>query len=68
MNKANYNVSNLVNTECKTQVKNALDKVKGVQKVGVSLNTGTIEVDYNEPADEDQIKSCIEQTGFTIEN
>jgi len=68
MNKANYNVSNLVNTEYKTQVKNALDKVKGVQKVGVSLNTGTIEVDYNEPADEDQIKSCIEQTGFTIEN
>ena len=68
MNKANYNVSNLVNTEGKTQVKNALDKVKGVQKVGVSLNTGTIEVDYNEPADEDQIKSCIEQTGFTIES
>ena len=47
MNKANYNVSNLVNTECKTQVKNALDKVKGVQKVGVSLNTGTIEVGYH---------------------
>ena len=68
MNKANYNVSNLLNTECKTQVKNALDKVKGVQNVGVSLATGTIEVDYNEPADEEQIKNCIEQTGFTIES
>ncbi len=66
MDKIHYTVSNLLNTECKTQVKNALDKVKGVQRVGVSLPTGVIEVEYNEPADKEQIKNCIEQTGFNI--
>jgi copper chaperone len=66
MNKAYFNISNMANSECKTQVKNALDKVKGVQKVGVSLVAGSIMVDYNQPADEIQIKNCIEHTGFTI--
>ena len=53
MNKIHYDVSNLSNSEGKTQVKNALDKIKGVQKVRVSLEAGTIEVDYNEPADKE---------------
>lgn len=66
MDKIYYTVSNLLNMECKTQVKNALDKVKGVQRVGVSLPAGVIEVEYNEPADKEQIKTCIEQTGFNI--
>lgn len=66
MNKIHYDVSNLSNSEGKTQVKNALDKIKGVQKVRVSLEAGTIEVDYNEPADKDQIKTCIEKSGFPV--
>jgi copper chaperone len=66
MNNVHYNVSDLMNSECKTQVKNALEKIKGVQKIHVSLPAGTIEVDYNEPADKDQIRNCIEKTGFTI--
>jgi copper chaperone CopZ len=43
-----------------------LDKIKGVQKVGISLKSGVVAVDYNEPADENQIKNCIENTGFTV--
>jgi copper chaperone CopZ len=66
MNKIFYNVSDIINSECKTQVKNALDKIKGVQKVGISLKSGVVAVDYNEPADENQIKNCIENTGFTV--
>lgn len=67
MNRVQYSVSNLVNSQCRTQVKNALDKVKGVQKVGISIPDGTIEVEYNEPADVEQIRECIKKTGFTIE-
>jgi copper chaperone CopZ len=55
------------NKQCKTQLKNALDKIPGVQEVGVNLRTGTVQVDYNEPATKGQIKSCIENTGFTVE-
>lgn len=67
MNTLLCNVSGIRNKECKTQIKNALDKIKGVQEVGVNLTTGAVAVKYNEPADENQIRSCIENTGFTIE-
>jgi copper chaperone CopZ len=66
MNSVQFNVSGIRNGQCKTQIKNALDKVKGVQEVGVSLKAGSVLIEYNEPADENQIKSCIESTGFKI--
>jgi len=59
-------VSGLQNKENKTQVKNALKKVEGVNQVGVNLTTGTIKIDYNNPATENVLKSCIEDTGFKI--
>ncbi|RPF42304.1 heavy-metal-associated domain-containing protein [Hydrogenoanaerobacterium saccharovorans] len=59
-------VSGIQNKECKTQLKNALDKIKGVQEIGVNLTTGTVKVEYNEPATEMDIKNCIEHTGFKI--
>lgn len=55
------------NKERKAQIKNALDKINGVQKVGVNLTSGTIKVDYSEPATRNLIKNCIEETGFKIE-
>jgi len=60
------NVSGIRNKECKTQIKNALDKIEGVQEVGVNRATGTVSVDYNEPATELAIKNCIENAGFKI--
>lgn len=60
-------VSGIPNKESKTQIKNALDKIKGVQEVGVNLTTSTVKVDYNEPATAEEIKDCIENTGFKIE-
>jgi copper chaperone CopZ len=60
------NVSGIRNKECKTQIKNALDKIEGVQEVGVNRATGTISIDYNEPATEIQLKSCIENSGLKI--
>ena len=59
-------VSGMQNKNCKTQLKNALDKVKGVQEVGVNLYDGVVKVGYNEPATEVEIKNCIEHTGFKI--
>lgn len=67
MNTVLCSVSGIQNKGCKTQIKNALDKIKGVQEVGVNLTTGTVKVEYNEPATELEIKDCIEHTGFKIE-
>ncbi|SDN32681.1 heavy-metal-associated domain-containing protein [Acetanaerobacterium elongatum] len=66
MNTILCSVSGMQNKNCKTQLKNALDKVQGVQEVGVNLAEGTVKVGYNEPATEMQIKNCIEHTGFKI--
>jgi len=67
MKKVHYNVTRLVNEQMKTEVKNVLDKVDGVQMVNIDLGRGSIEVGYNESIDEDKIKECIEHVGCKIE-
>lgn len=66
MNTMLCSVSGIQNKECKTQIKNALNKVQGVNEVGVNLTTGTVEIRYNRPATENELKNCIESTGFQI--
>jgi copper chaperone CopZ len=59
-------VANMQNKENKTQIKNALKKIDGVNQVGVNLTSGTIKIDYNTPASENAIKNCIQDSGFKI--
>lgn len=60
------NVSGIQNKETKTQIKNSLNKIDGVNKVGVNMTTGIIEVQYNSPATDNQLKNCIESKGLKI--
>ena len=66
MNTMVCSVTGIPNKESKTQIKNALGKIEGVNEVGVNLATGTVEVRYNDPATEGELKSCIENAGFKI--
>ena len=59
MEREHYIVDGLVNENMKTQVKNALEKIDGVSNV-------CVEVIYNKPATQDEIKSCIENTGHNV--
>ena len=67
MNNVHYNVDGLFNTPMKTQLKNALEKVDGVQKVNVDLQRGTVEVNFNDPADDRTIRRTIENIGCKVE-
>ena len=67
MNTVHYNVSGLLNNPMKTQVKNVLDELEGVQRVNVDLVRGTVEVDYNAPANENDIRQKIEHVGCKVE-
>ena len=67
MNNVHYNVNGLYNVPVKTQLKNALEGMDGVQKVNVDLQRGTVEVDFNEPAKESEIRSTIEHIGFKVQ-
>lgn len=66
MNRVHYSVSGLINSEVKTQVKNVLGELDGVQMVNVDLGRGTIEVGYNEATQESEIRQGIEHVGCKI--
>lgn len=66
MNQMLCSVSGIQNKDQKTQIKNSLNKIEGVNEVGVNLVTGTIDIKYSDPATETDIKNCIESTGFKI--
>lgn len=68
MDRVYYNVSGVLNNSTKTQVKNALDKIEGIQEVCVDIGRSSIEVVFNDSASEVEVRSCIEQTGFSIKN
>lgn len=61
-----YDVSGLANSESKTKLKNSLDKIEGVQEISVDINRGTVDVEFNEPATRQEIKICIENTGYDV--
>jgi copper chaperone len=67
MKTVHYNVSGLANLDSKSKVLNGLDKIKGVQEVAVDLSRGTVEVEYNEPANEEKIRGCIEKLGYDVQ-
>lgn len=66
MNRLHCNVNGLLNTQMKTQVNNVLDELEGVKKVNVDLHRGSVEVDYKNPANENEIRSQIEHVGCKI--
>ena len=67
MEREHYMVNGIANENMKTQIKNALEKIDGVNNVCVDMARGSVEVIYNKPATEQDIRSCIESTGHKIE-
>ncbi|MBC2581045.1 heavy-metal-associated domain-containing protein [Clostridium sp. DJ247] len=66
MNSLHYNVSGMAGSQSKTKLKNALDKIEGVQEIEVNLAAGTVDIQYNPPANAGQIEHCIRNTGYNI--
>ena len=67
MDRVHYKIEGINNQNMKTQVKNSLEKVDGVNNVCVDVERGTIEVIYSNPATENNIKTCLENAGHKIE-
>ena len=67
MDRVHYNVTGLLNNSTKTQIKNALDKIEGIQEVCVDLGRSSVEIRFNDSVNETDIRNCIEKTGFSIE-
>lgn len=68
MKTLHYNVSGMASAESKTKIKNALNKIEGIQQVAVDLSRGTVEIQFNSPADASKIQQCIQNTGYSIDS
>lgn len=66
MNKITFKVDGIRNNIEKQQIKNALDKIEGVQEVAVDRGESCIEIEYNNPASVLEIKECIRGTGIKV--
>lgn len=66
MERVHYKINGIANENMKTQVKNSLEKMEGVNQVCVDMARGSIEVIYNNPATEAEIKSCLKNSGHEI--
>lgn len=64
MEKVEFGDITIANNQAKNQIINALDKIKGVQEVSVDRSNSTVEVEYNEPATEEDILKCLRNTGY----
>lgn len=66
MEREHYIINGVANENMKTQIKNALEKIDGVNNVCVDMARGSVEVIYNEPATQEEIRNCIQNTGHKI--
>lgn len=66
MNKAMFKVLSIRNNTEKQQIKNALDKIEGVQEVDINQAESLVNVGYNEPSTEEEIINCISNTVSSV--
>ena len=66
MDRIHINVSGIANSQMKTSLENALDKIEGVQMVNIDIARQTVEVGFNNPANIADIENCVVNTGIII--
>lgn len=59
-----FNVTGMTCAACQAHVEKAVKSVEGVNSVSVSLLTNSMVVDFNAPADADQICNAVSKAGY----
>ena len=52
--------------KCVDKIEKFVGEIDGIQRIQVDLNAHSVEVDYELPADERQIKEAILDSGFDV--
>ncbi len=60
------NVKGMVCGGCENRIKNALEEIKGVEKVEADYKTGIVKILANENIDRKAMKDTIEDIGFEV--
>ncbi len=52
--------------KCVDKIEKFVGEIEGIQRIQVDLSAHSVEVDYELPADEGQIKEAILDSGFDV--
>ncbi|WP_138417305.1 copper chaperone CopZ [Aquibacillus sediminis] len=67
MKNITLNVEGMSCGHCKAAVNGALEEIEGVNSVDVNLDTGKVEVSYDEAkVEEAKLKDAIEEQGYDV--
>ena len=67
MQTTTLDVTGMTCGHCKMSVEGALEQLEGVSKVEVNLNTGEVEVTYDESkVSLDKMKEAVEDQGYDV--
>ncbi|MBA1334449.1 MAG: Copper chaperone [Firmicutes bacterium] len=66
MSKSVLHVSGMSCNHCVMAIKKAVGSISGVTNVEVSLEKGTVTVDYQEGLNPEEVKRAIEDTGYDV--
>lgn len=67
MERIHCSVLGITNNEEKTKLKNALEKLEGIQLIAINIDKATVEVGYSQETTSHEIQKCIMNTGFDIQ-
>ncbi|MGC4942255.1 heavy-metal-associated domain-containing protein [Kribbella sp. DT2] len=61
-----YNVVGMTCSGCASSVSTSIGKLDGVTSVDVDVTTGTVAVHTSTPLTDDQIRTAVEDAGYTM--
>lgn len=68
MKELTLDVKGMTCGHCKSSVEGALEGLEGVSKVGVNLDTGKVDVTYDEAkVSADAMRDAVEDQGYDVE-
>lgn len=61
-----FNLEGIQYTDSQNKVKNQLQRLNGVQDISMDIDHKLVNVTYDWPATEIEIKDCLENNGFKV--
>jgi copper chaperone len=66
MSQSTYTVSGMTCEHCVASVTEEISEIDGVSAVAVELSTGAVTVTSEEPLDQAQVRSAVEEAGYRL--
>lgn len=66
MKNITFSLEGLQYKDTRDKVKNKLESLNGVHEVCMGINHKSVDINYDWPATDQEIKSCLDEHGFRV--